>query len=161
MSQSVRASRGTLRARADPVYREAMKRNSLAGAGTLAVIATFAIVLIAGPASQGASKAKAGPDCPKNALCLWDEEDYKGQRVVVKATKLSNKVFNKMNDLASSAFLNRKDRVAELFADANGGGESICLYEDNRWRINKIGAPFDDAISSTRVKKSLPPSCFL
>ena len=138
-----------------------MKRISLAGTGIFAIAITFTVLAISGSASLGAAKAKAKPDCPKNALCLWDEENYKGQRVVVRGTGLSNKVFNQMNDLTSSVFLNRKDRVAVLYADADGGGESICLYEDNKWRINKIGAPFDDAISSTRLKKNLPPTCFL
>jgi hypothetical protein len=118
-------------------------------------------MLVPAAATQGAAQAKAKPRCPNKALCLWADENYEGQRVVVKGAELSNDVFEQMNDQASSAFLDRKDRVAELFADANGGGESICLYDGNRWRNRKIGAPFDDAISSTRLKKNVPSSCFL
>ena len=152
----------TLRALADPVYRGGMKRISLAGTALATVAAALFVLALTSPASLGAAaKAKAKPDCPKDALCLWDEENYKGQRVVVKGKRLSNKIFDQMNDLTSSVFLNRKDRVGVLYMDTDGEGESICLYEENRWRINKIGAPFDDAISSTQLKKNMPPSCIL
>ena len=139
-----------------------MKRISLAGTGLATVAAALLVIAFSSPASLGAAaKAKAKPACPKDALCLWDKENYEGFRVVVKGNGLSNKVADQMNDLTSSVYLNRKDRIAVLYQDVDGEGDSICLYEDNRWRSNKIGAPFDDAISSTRVKKNLPPSCFL
>jgi hypothetical protein len=139
-----------------------MKGISLVGTALATVAAALFVLALTSPASLGAAaKAKAKPDCPKNALCLWDKENYEGFRVVVRGKGVSNKVFDEMNDLTSSVFLNRKNRIAVLYQDTDGGGGSICLYEDNRWRINKIGAPFDDAISSTQLKKNLPPSCIL
>jgi hypothetical protein len=115
-----------------------------------------------GAQTQGAAtKAKAKPECPKNALCLWDEENYEGQRVVVKDTGLSNKIFDKMNDLTSSVFLNRKDRVAILWTDFAGQGAAVCLHEENRWRNNKLGAPFDDSISSTKIRRNVSAACDL
>ncbi len=152
----------TLRARADPVYRGDMKRISLAGTGLGTVAAALFVLALSSPASLGAAaKAKAKPGCPEKALCLWDEENYKGQRVVIKGKGLSNDVFDEMNDLASSAFLNNKKRVAVLWTDFGGQGEATCLYKDNRWRNNKLGAPFDQSISSTEIKRKVPQGCIL
>ena len=129
-----------------------MKRNSVAGAGAIAVTATFAVLAISGPASLGAAKAK--PKCPDKALCVWDDPGFEGQRVVVKGKELSNKIFDEMNDTAASAFLNRKSKVGVLYTDAHGGGTSICLYEENRWRIKDL-IPYDNAISSSEVRRNL------
>jgi hypothetical protein len=136
-----------------------MKRISLAGTGATALTAALTVLVISGPASLGAAKAR--PDCPDKAICLWDEENYQGQRVVVKTRKLSDKVLSEMNDLTSSAFMSRKAGVAVLYTDAAGGGESVCLYEENRRRIKSLVPPFDDSISSTRVRKNLPSTCTL
>jgi hypothetical protein len=136
-----------------------MKRISWTGPALATVAAGLIVLAPTSPASFGAAKAK--PDCPKRALCLWDDENYLGDRVVVKGNGLSNKVYAEMNDLTSSVYLNRKDRIAVLYQDINGGGDSICLTDENRWRNYKIGAPFDDAISSSKVKRNVPPSCTL
>ena len=138
-----------------------MKRISLAGIGVAAATSAFTVLAISGTASPGDLKAKARPDCPSKAICLWDEENYKGQRVVVKSKNPSNKVYRGMNDLTSSAFMSRKEGVAVLYTDTSSGGESVCLYKENRWRINKLFGPFDDSISSTDVKGDVPPSCTL
>lgn len=138
-----------------------MKRISLAGIGIVAATATLTVLAITGPASLGAAKAKAKPKCPEKALCLWDDENYKGQRVVIKGQGLSNEIFDEMNDLASSAFLNSKRRVAVLWTDFDGEGVATCLTKDNRWRSNKLSAPFDESISSTEIKRKLPLACVL
>jgi len=137
-----------------------MKRISFAGTALASVAAALLVLALTSPASLGAA-AKAKPDCPERDLCFWDEENYKGQRVVVKGNGLSNKVYEQMNDLTSSVYLNRKDRIALLYLDINGGGDAYCLIEENRWRSNKIGAPFDDSISSSKVKRNLPSACTL
>ena len=138
-----------------------MKRISLAGIGVAAATCTFTVLAISGTASPGDLKAKARPDCPNKAICLWDEENYKGQRVVVKTKNPSDKVYHEMNDLTSSAFMSRKEGVAVLYTDTSSEGESVCLYNENRWRIKELGGTFADSISSTDVKGSLPPSCTL
>jgi Peptidase inhibitor family I36 len=138
-----------------------MKKISLAGIGVAAATATFTVLAISGTASPGDLKAKAKPDCPKNAICLWDEEDYQGQRVVVKTKNPSDRVYNEMNDLASSAFMSRKEGVAVLYTDTSSDGEAVCLYEQNHRRIKGFPDPFDDSISSTDVKGRVPSTCTL
>lgn len=134
-----------------------MQTQSRALAGT-AILSAFLAMSVA--PTQGAAK-RVKPDCPKETLCLWADANYEGQRVVVRGPRISNKLFRQMNDAASSAFLNRKDRVAQLFVDGGGKSASYCLSPQNSRRSKNLPPSFNDQLSSTWLRKSVPPECSL
>lgn len=130
-----------------------MRPINRAGACAVAITAAFAAVALAGPASMGA--ARATPDCPKNAICVWADANYEGERVVVEGSKPSNRIFSRMNDEASSARY-RGDGVGLLFSDFGGEGDRVCLTPGNRSVPDLAG--FDNVASSSDVKK-IPSGC--
>lgn len=127
----------------------------------VSVLAALIAAVSAVPAPGGSAEAynaKAKPKCPDRALCVWKNPGYEGRRIVVKGKRVSNKIFNKMNDAASSAFLNRNSLVGVLWTDVDGTGDAICLTRENRRRIERF-AVYDDAVSSSTVERNAPTDC--
>jgi hypothetical protein len=122
------------------------------GRARYAVVACAGAALVVVSAGLLGGSASAGPPatahCPKHYLCVWADPVYQGQEVKLRKRGVSNKIFRKMNDQASSA-KNHRSHVSFLYSDIDGsGGESYC-FEPNQ-KVPDLGA-FSDVASSSRL----------
>ena len=111
--------------------------------------------------SKRICRARAGNTnkaCPADALCVWARPGYKGKRVVVKQVgEVSNEVFDKMNDKASSV-KNRWQYTSYLYSDVNGAGASRCVSGGGGKVRNLAGGyDFDNVVSSTMLSDKPVP----
>jgi hypothetical protein len=98
---------------------------------------------------------------------VWSKANYEGDRLVIDKLGLSNKIFNKMNDKASSARLRYSDGAAALYEDTDGGGDTLCLLDAPGLRkypdLSEIGGGdngYDNIISSSQLSEEPFGSCF-
>ena len=96
----------------------------------------------------------AGPDaCPRGQYALYEHADFndkKPARAVIAdgAVPSLNQVESWYADVATSV-VNKTDKLLELFIHADYGGESIVVKPGES--ITQLPAPFDNAISSSRL----------
>ncbi len=62
---------------------------------------------------------------------------------------LSNKIYLRMNDQASSA-KNRRGKASTIYADVDGGGDALCLAPRSGYS-DLSGPLFSDTASSSRL----------
>jgi hypothetical protein len=112
--------------------------------GLIALAAGIAAVALGVmPATVGAR----GASCDKGTLCIWADASYSGQQVNLKHKGISNKLAEKMDNLASSV-KNRRDTVAFLYTDTDGLGDSYCV--EPHQKVDFLGL-FNDVASSTKI----------
>lgn len=119
----------------------------------VSVLVLGALAFAAVPAGSSPGPAKSDKSCPKGNLCVWTGVGYTGERVLIHRRKVSNKLYNKINDEASSAKL-RKHGTAILWADVDGAGPGTCVFygKDNDI-TNLADYSFDDTASSSTIPK--------
>lgn len=117
---------------------------------TIAALAVVALTVAGMPAGASRTEKGATGKCPADSLCLFQKDDYKGQRVVISGFGVSNRIANQMDDEASSA-KNRTGNGAILYELEDAGGEDVCigLKEPDLDTIE-----FDDFTSSTKLPKN-------
>ena len=89
-------------------------------------------------------------DCTKGtrALCVWAGPMGSGELVKIRGKGISNKLFKRMNNQATSAF-NGRGKAAFLYDSKNGDGESVCIEPHDG--IGDLGAyAFDDRATSSK-----------
>lgn len=128
----------------------------------LTLCATAPLIALSAPVSLGAARAEA--DCPQQALCLWTKPNYRGQRLVVQAEGVSNKIFRQLNDQASSLKIRWPGAYVTLFSDINGEGDSLCFVPGNERRVRDLGdysgGFYNNVISSSEISDGPTSRCF-
>ena len=118
----------------------------------------IALALLAGVAAFVPASGSAGGDsrCPDGKLCVWSDPGYEGQKVVIKRRQLSHKLFDQMNDQASSLKL-RKSGVAVLYMHVNAEGSFACFDGPHHNQRDLADVGFDDTASSSRILRGKGP----
>ena len=91
-------------------------------------------------------KARLGGPCPDKALCVFEHNDYAGERIVIKREGVSNKLFKRFDETASSA-INNRGKASYLYSEKNAEGDWFCI--ERRSGVGDMGS-FNDAASSSR-----------
>ena len=120
-----------------------------------ALIALIIMVALT-PAAGEASKGKADKSCPDDAICVWTKSAYRGERVVVQAEGVSNKIGNKINNEASS-IKNRFEHPISIYDKRDANGESRCLGALDRVRDLNAVYNFDNRTTSSDVPNDPEP----
>jgi hypothetical protein len=91
-------------------------------------------------------RARRGPPCPNKALCVFEHNDFGGERIVITRVGVSNKLFKRFDDTASSA-VNNRGKASYLYSEKNAEGDRFCIE-----RHSSVGdlMSFNDAASSSR-----------
>jgi hypothetical protein len=112
----------------------------------------IALALLAAVAAYVPASGSAGGDsrCPVGRLCVWSDPGYEGQKVVIKRRKLSHKLFNQMNDQASSLKL-RKSGVAVLYMHVTAEGAFVCFDGPRHNQRDLADVGFDNTASSSTI----------
>jgi Peptidase inhibitor family I36 len=124
-----------------------VRRAVMAGGGSVVVAAAVALAL------GGPAEGRGGPPCPKQALCVWQHEDFQGKRVVITGTGISNEIAEKLDDEATALF-NRRGKVSRLYARKNANGNVFCAGPQDQ--IPNFG-DFNDMASSSKLTSK--PGC--
>jgi hypothetical protein len=121
----------------------------------MALLAGIAVAAAAAMpfAGSAAPAAKSQSSCPDKALCVWTGANYHGQRVLITKRKLSNKLFNQINDRASSVKF-RWTGTAVLWEDTGGGGTGYCFDGPRANRSNLADIGFDNSASSSKIYRN-------
>ena len=99
-------------------------------------------------------RARRGPPCPDKALCVFEHNDYAGQRIVIKRRGVSNKLFKQLDDTASSV-INTRGKVSHLYSEKGGEGDAYCVEPGGT--TNDLGGYNDLASSSKNTRKNQCP----
>ena len=113
------------------------------------MLAVTVAAIVTASALGGSATAKLAA-CPDKALCVWENDNYGGQLVVIQGKGISNKLARDMDDAASSAE-NTRGRVSFLYPKKNGKGESYCLEPETAY--SSLGSGFNDVASSSKNTK--------
>ncbi len=123
------------------------RHHTAASIGALAVLVGLVLALSASAVSG--AKRIPFPPCPKQTLCVFEHDNFEGQRVKIGGTGVSNKLADEMNNQASS-YYNRRGRVSFLYVGRNAEGERECAAP----REAETSLPgFNDLASSTKLTK--------
>jgi hypothetical protein len=100
-------------------------------------------------------KARRGPPCPDKALCVFEHNDYAGERIVIKRKGVSNKLFKRFDETASSV-INTRNKFSNLYADKGGEGAAYCVEPGGA--VSDLGGFNDLASSSKNARKKECPA---
>lgn len=91
----------------------------------------------------------AASDCPVNYVCLWEHQDFNGQRVQYFSCcswyNLADAGFNNI----MSSWRNRKSVDAKVAENADGNGERLCLNDGGQ--NASVSAAWDNRASSIKI----------
>jgi hypothetical protein len=125
-----------------PIRLQATMVAAAAGAG---------VVLFSPGEIAGGAEQRVEPSCPKRTLCVYEHDQWEGQRVKITETGISNKLAEQMNNRASSAW-NRRGKTAVLYTGKNAHGGRLCIRPGGFPDILSL-AGFNDVASSTKLSK--------
>lgn len=105
-----------------------------------------------------AGGAQRGAQCPDKRVCVWADPNYEGQMVALRKRGPSNKIYEQMNDQASS-LKSRIGSVAFMFTDVDGGGIKMCVVPHLKVPSLAIYGGMENSISSSKLttRRHCPP----